>query len=211
MKMKFSTTTFIKKILLVCHVTTLSTASFVSLMSVPVKAQQICDSSNSASYGARPSETRRTVELPSIGIAIAIPENYRTMQLQDGAVQIVHPSTFDMIQCTAGGGRGGHGFYYERINSVEDDLTMDLREQATWLGGYSERSDGSRVPTATEVIPYEKDGLSGYIVASSFGYGASFLGIIPGQDSLLEVSAGCDCQVGVDAIEELLPYITLMD
>ena len=210
-KMRYSTTTLIKKISLVCQVATLFTVSFVALISVPVEAQQICDSSNSDSYGERPSEARRTVELPSVGVAVTIPENYRTMQLQDGSIQILHPSTFDMIQCTARGGRGGHGFYYERINSVEDDLTMDLREQATWLGGYSESSDGSRVPTATQVIPYEKNGLSGYIVASSFGYGASFLGTIPGQDLLLEVSAGCDCQVGIDAIAELLPYITLMD
>ena len=133
------------------------------------------------------------------------------MQLQSGAVRILHPSDFDMIQCIARGGRGGHGFYFETIDSVEDDLTMNLRQQAVLLTGYSQRSDGTKIPNATQVIPYEKDGLSGYIVANDFGYGASFLGTVSGHDSLLEVSAGCDCEVGVEAVMELLASVTVMD
>lgn len=190
---------------------TLFAVSSVTSVELPAKAQQLCDVSNSASYGERASETRRTVEMSNLGIAVAIPENYRTMRLQSGAVQILHPSDFDMRQCLVRGGRGGHGMYVETIEIVEDDLTIDLEEQATWLAGYRERADDSKVPTATQVIPYEKDGLSGYIVTSELGYSASFLGVIPGRDSLLKVSAGCDCEVGVDAITDLLPNITLLD
>ena len=202
---------FFKGSFLSYQLATLFAVSSVASIGLPAKAQQFCDASNSASYGERASETRRTVELSNLGVAVAIPENYRTMQLQSGAVRILHPSDFDMLQCLARGGQGGHGMYVETIEIVEDDLMMDLQEQATWLAGYSERANGSRIPAAAQVIPYEKDGLSGYIVASEIGYSASFLGVIPGRDSLLKVSAGCDCKVGVDAITDLLPNITLLD
>lgn len=202
---------FFKGSLLSCQLAALFAVSSIASMGLPAKAQQLCDASNSDSYGEQASETRRTVELSNLGVAVAIPENYRIMQLQSGAVQILHPSDFDMLQCLARGGRGGHGMYVETIEIVEDDSTMDLKEQATWLAGYSEGADGRRIPAATQVIPYEKDGLSGYIVANELGYSASFLGVIPGHDSLLEVSTGCDCEIGVDAITDLLPNITLLD
>lgn len=189
----------------------LCVANAVALMGMSAKAQQLCDSSRSPSYGEPASETRRTVELSGLGVTVAIPENYRTMKLQGGAVRILHPADFDMIQCTARGGQGGHGLYSEIIDLVADDQTMNLREQATWLAGYSQNRDGSRTPAATQIIPYEKDKLSGYIVTNEAGYSVSFLGAIPGRDSLLEVFAGCDCEVDVEAITELLSHITVMD
>lgn len=200
-----------KRSLLAWQLATLFVVSTVSFAGRPAKAQRVCDSSNSPSYAEKASETRRTVRLSRFGVAVAIPENYRTMQLQSGAVRIVHPADFDMLQCIARGGRGGHGMYSETIDLVADDLTMNLREQATWLAGYSENRDGSRTPAANQVIPYEKDRLSGYIVASEFGYSVSFLGAIPRRDLLLKVSAGCDCEVDVEAITELLSNITVTD
>ncbi len=211
MKMKPSVEIFCERGLLSWQLIALLIVSAVPLLELPAEAQEVCGSSNSPSYGDRASATRRTVELPDIGVAVAIPENYRTMQMQNGAVRILHPSAFDMLQCLARGGRGGHGIYSETIKLVEDDLTMNLREQATSLGGYNQGPDGRKMPTASQVIPYEKGGLSGYIVASEYGYGASFLGAIAGRDSLVEVSAGCDCQVGIDAITDLLPHITVLN
>ena len=208
-KLKPSGRIFLKRSLFAWPLAALFVASAVSSVGRPAKAQQSCDSSNSPSYAEPASETRRTVELSRFGVAVAIPENYRTMQLQSGTVRILHPANFDMLQCIARGGRGGHGLYSETIDLVDDDLTMSLREQATWLAGYSENRDGSRTPAATQVIPYEKDRLSGYIVASEFGYSVSFLGAIPGRDSLLKVSAGCDCEVDVEAVTELLSNITV--
>jgi hypothetical protein len=200
-----------RKGLFVWPLVALCVANGVALMGVTAKAQQLCDSSNSASYGERASETRRTVELSGLGVTVAIPENYRTMEMQSGAVRILHPADFEMLQCTARGGRGGHGFYSATIGLVGDDQTMNLREQATWLAGYSQNRDGSRTPIATQIIPYEKDKLSGYIVTSETGYSVSFLGAIAGRESLLEVSAGCDCEVDVEAVTELLFHITVTD
>ena len=64
----------------------------VASIGLPAKAQQQCDSSYSTSYGERASETLRTVELSNLGVAVAIPGNYRIIQLQSGTVQILHPS-----------------------------------------------------------------------------------------------------------------------
>ena len=209
LKMKPFSRILSKRSLFAWQLTALFVASAVISVGKPVKAQQLCDSSNSPSYTEPASETRRTVELSRFGIAVAIPENYRTMQLQNGSIKILHPADFDMLQCIARGGRGGHGFYSETIDLVADDLTMGLRDQATWLVGYSENRDGSRTPIATQIIPYEKDRLSGYVVADKIGYSVSFLGAIPGRDLLLQVSAGCDCEVDVEAVTELLSNITV--
>ncbi|MEL6554403.1 MAG: hypothetical protein AAFQ63_13185 [Cyanobacteria bacterium J06621_11] len=183
----------------------------VLFSSLPVKAQQFCSASDSPSYGEPPAEIRRTVELANLGVAVSIPENYRTIPLQNDAIQIVHPSIFDMLQCLGSGGQGGHGYYFETINLVEDDLTMDLEAQATWLAGYNERRDGTREPLANQIIPYENNEFSGYIVTNEQGYDVNFLGVIPGYDSLLEVSAQCDCQVDVAVMSKLLSDISVLD
>lgn len=157
------------------------------------------------------STTTRTLALQEWGIAVEIPENYRSMKLQNGAVMILHPDDFQMIQCIAQGGRGGHGFYSETIELVPDDLTMDLREQAIWMMGYGTNAEGDRVPIPHNIIPYQKGSISGYIVTSQSGYGVSFLGTIPNQSRLLQVSAACDCEVGIESVTDLLENITLLN
>ncbi|MFP4299104.1 MAG: hypothetical protein ACLFT0_14880 [Spirulinaceae cyanobacterium] len=140
-----------------------------------------------------------------------IPENYRAMELQNGAVMILHPDDFEMIQCIAQGGRGGHGFYSETIELVPDDLTMDLREQASRMMGYGTNAQGDRVPSSDRIIPYQKGPISGYIVTSQIGYAVSFLGTIPNQSRLLQVSASCDCEVDIESVTDLLESMTLLN
>lgn len=201
--------TLFKKSLLISQLATLFVINAVVHVT-SANAQQICGSSNSSSHGERPSETRRTVELADFSVAVSIPDNYRTMRLQNGAVHILHPSAFDMLQCSARGGRGGHGYYFESLESVKDDLTIDLEEQAIRLGGYNQgRNDGNF--STTQVIPYEQGKLKGYIVKGRAGFGVSFLGVIPRRNELLKASVGCDCQVEIEDLTELLSNITVMN
>ena len=171
-------------------------------------AQPICSTDGDYEQTA---STTRTLALREWGIAVEIPENYRSMKRQDGAVMILHPDDFDMIQCIAQGGRGGHGYYAETIELVPDDLSMDLREQARWTMGYGTNAQGDRVPVSERIIPYQKGRISGYIVTSQSGYGVSFLGTIPNQSRLLQVSASCDCDVDIESVTDLLESMTLLN
>lgn len=157
------------------------------------------------------SETSRVIELHNFGITIAIPSNYRTMRLQNGAVEILHPDDFAFIQCVSQGGAGARGYYSERIQKVDRNPSMSLREQAIWAVGYSENANGDRVPIATEVIEYRQNNLNGYIVTSEIGYSVVFLGSISGQSQLLEISAACDCPVEVEAVTDLLSRVQPLD
>ena len=170
----------------------------------PTVAQTLCQSDGEYEL---PSSTYRTVKLETIGISVDIPENYRAMKKQDGLVEILHPDDYEWIQCLVNGGEGGHGYYSESIHLVDDDLTMNLKEQAINLSGYSIDRNGNRRPIDSMVLTYRKNGISGYIVASSIGYSVSFLGTIPGQSKLLQVNASCDCHVEIEDLIQVLDKI----
>jgi hypothetical protein len=157
------------------------------------------------------SETLRTLELRDFGIAVGIPSNYRAMKLQNGDVDILHPDDYEMLQCVARGGAGARGYYSETIRLVAPDPTMSLRDQAIWAVGYGVEADGSRVPAYTQIIEYNQNGLSGYVVESLSEYGATFLGTYPGGQKLLEVTAGCDCPVEIEDVTRLLSNVTPLD
>ena len=57
------------------------------------------------------SSTYKTIELPSFGINVDIPSNSRTMLLQNGAIKILHPADYALIQCVARGEGYGRGHY----------------------------------------------------------------------------------------------------
>lgn len=145
----------------------------------------------------------RVVALPQFQLQVTIPSNYRAIARQSGAVEILHPDDFAMIQCVARGGLGGHGYYSETINLVPDNPTQTLREQARWAMGYQETPQG-RKAIASTVQPYDINGFSGFLVATDMGYSVTFLGRIPGDRRLLEVTAACDCPVGLEAVTDLL-------
>ncbi|NER79111.1 MAG: hypothetical protein F6K42_05930 [Leptolyngbya sp. SIO1D8] len=160
------------------------------------QSQQVCD--RSGRYEP-PAEVLRTIELPEFGVSVSIPANYRAMKLQDGSVQILHPKDFEWIECGVRGGisSGGSGYYFESLQQVLPDPNMSLREQAIEMMGGSD----------LEIIPYEQNGLEGYIVRSIYGYSVFFLGIVPNSDYLIQVSAGCDCEVDVEAVTDLLVQV----
>lgn len=158
-----------------------------------------------------PAETLRTVALPDFGIAVEIPSNYRTMKRQDGIVEILHPDDFEMLQCIAQGGLGASGYYSETIQLVEPDPSITLREQAIWSVGYGFDANGRRIPAYSQITEYNQNSLSGYIVQSISGYSVTFLGTYPGGSKLLDVTAGCDCDVDMQAVIDVLSNITALD
>lgn len=151
-----------------------------------------------------PEPTYRTIQLDDWGITVDIPHNYRAMKTQDGSVVILHPDDYQWIQCIVNGGSGGGGYYSESIRLVADEPSLNLREQAIQLFG--DRNN----PNANQIIPYKNDAISGYIVTYISDYSVSFLGTIPGQSQLLEVSANCDCPVEVKDVTEVLNRIRLL-
>lgn len=171
---------------------------------VQAQSSQLCETDGNYEPAA---EITRTVELPNFGISVEIPENYRAMKLQNSSVSILHPDDFEWLQCIARGGTGAHGYYSETIEQIQPNPSMSLREQATWTVGYAMNPDGSRRPIATDVTPYQHNGLNGYVVSSMSGYSAVFLGTSPNSDQLLRVSASCDCEVEAEAVTDLLAGI----
>lgn len=177
----------------------------------PVLAQspEICASNRAAES---PADTLRTVMLPDFNLTVDIPSNYRAIKLQNGSVEILHPADFEILQCVLRGGQSGQGYYSEIIRLVEPDPTLSLREQAIWSVGYQLDSEGDRVPAYAQLLPYEgTGGINGYLVESISGYSVTFLGHYNGSDQLLEVNAGCDCGVGIEAVQTVLNRITIFD
>ena len=154
------------------------------------------------------SETNRTVELPDFDITIEIPSNYRTMQGQDGSVQIVHPNYFEFFQCIAQGGivQGGSGamdYSVLTIQTVTRDLSMSPREQATWeITRYSQDRNSNSI--APEMIDYQHSNLDGYLVSSARGGIGYFLGYVPGRNQLLRISRDFN---SIEALMDLLESV----
>ena len=167
--------------------------------SVPFSAQaqpgQVCGGDGEFEP---PSDTTRVVELQQFDISVTIPENYRIMERQDGSVQILHPDTFEWIQCLQNGGIGSAGYYQETLQAIAPVATMTVREQlASML--YN--------PDAIAITPYEQNGVDGYIAYNQGNYSALFLGTIPGSDQLLRVLVACDCEIRLESLTELLAEI----
>lgn len=140
----------------------------------------------------------RTVRLENYGLEVDIPSNYRAMQREDGSVEILHPGDYEMLQCIAQGGYGFGGYYSESISQMQRDRSMTLKEQALTLSS----SWGIE-----QVIDYQDENLSGYILISSSGYSVSFLGQIIGREDIVGISVGCDCDVSVDDLKSIISRI----
>ena len=168
---------------------------------------QICETDDNFEEAA---QTSRTLELSQFGISVDIPSNYRAMARQNGTVEILHPDDYKIFQCLVNGGSAGSGYYSETIRLVEDDLTMNLAQQAIWSSGYSIDANGNHSPISDQIIPYQNNGISGYIVTTSSGYSVTFLGTISNEEKLLEVNASCDCNVIIDDLTNILNTIELL-
>lgn len=132
-----------------------------------------------------PTNTTKTVEFKKFGIRIKIPSNYRTMLLNDGAVEIIDPAMFELFRCQARGGKVlfARGYAPFRIRLVPNPQNLPPLVLAQTLRGYEGR-----------VYTYNLDGTKVVIVESesTFSVGAWFT--IPGINGVVEMEASCDCE-----------------
>jgi len=153
----------------------------------------------------QPSQILRTVQLPTLGITVDIPSNYRMVQFQDGRIEILNPGEFKLFQCIAKyGPQGliGGGRYSESFRSLTQTEALLLVK--------TYRNNGNRV------LQHNTSNLEGFIVTSQDGYGVSFVGTLPegsrrGRMSYFQVSLYCDCPLEVSDLLNLLNRIKPMN
>ncbi len=151
-----------------------------------------------------PAKSLRTVQLPTLGITVEIPRNFRMVQFQDGRIEIVNPGEFKFLECIAKYGRTGlrgGGRYAQSFKPLTQSEAILLVE--------TQRKNGNNISQ------YSKGDLNGFIVSSQIGYSASFIGVVPdrtrlGRMSHFEVVISCDCPVEVSELMELLIRIKPM-
>jgi hypothetical protein len=143
------------------------------------------------------SDTTRTVKIPEFGIEVDIPENYRTLKRQSGAIEILHPDDYQFITCIVSGGEGlGHGYYSDYIAVVEFGAAADRIRQM--------------VANGADVTPYNQGVFSGRIIATPARRGianASFLGTIGESDRLFNIYPSCDCDTNTADLTRLMARI----
>lgn len=140
-------------------------------------------------------------------IEFEIPQNYRTMKLQNGSTIILHPSDFDLLQCTARGGRGGRGYASQTIQLINIDKSINLKNQAILEATGKTGNLDENLSNVESVFKFQNDKMSGYVVVPKLKYSAIFLGVVPGKDKALKVVAGCDCEVDTNSFLRLLSTI----
>jgi hypothetical protein len=165
---------------------------------VPPRSQRQCEDS-----GYEPAATTtRTVEIPEFGIEVDIPENYRTMKRQSGAIEILHPNDYQFISCIMAGGEGlGHGYYSEYIEVLDADEMAEKIQQLT-ENNWDRRE-------------FRQGDFSGYMFTATYPRnpvrnGAMFLGKLAGNDRLFSISPSCDCDTEESQVTRLLANIRLL-
>ena len=147
------------------------------------------------------SSTNRTVSLPQFGIAIDIPDNYRTMLRNDGSVAILDPTVYELLKCIANGGSApGMGFSSELIELIPNPSELPILELA------------SQYQSGDSVSLHHLQGLEGYILAN--GFSASYWVEIPGINGVVVFSDYCDCGAdineNIEFMQELLGKVSLL-
>ncbi len=169
-------------------------------LSPPASAQTDCSLYDRE---VKPSPTQRTVELKQFGISIKIPSNYRTMLLRDGSVHVLNPADYDVFSCVVKGGRGGSGWYSQRVKSVPNPERLPLKSLITQSG------------TNSKIQPYKLLGLTGFLEGADSDndreYEASFWVEIPGIDQVVVIGVGCDCPVNTKDVTTFLQGVSLLN
>lgn len=157
-----------------------------------------------------PSEEMRELTLEQFGISVMIPENYRAILLNNGAVQIVDPGTYNLIRCEAMGGDPlgrGYSELLIRGESRPDDMSLEdlVRDDV-----YSEIPGNVPQRMNSCISPYPFADQQGYLVQTPTQRHAEFwMQPNVGSDvTVLETS--CDCQGMVERLIEVLDRTTLL-
>jgi hypothetical protein len=145
----------------------------------------------------------KTVELKKFGVKIQIPKNHRTLLSNKGEVWILNPVDYDLLACFARGGKGGgRGMYYSFVKS-HPNRGVDLKSFVRGLYGAN-----------SSIEPYSLSGLTGLLVEESPLHrgliSSSFFIQIPGIQNIVEIGAGCDCDVKAKNIKGFLTSVSLL-
>ncbi|HEY9880054.1 MAG TPA: hypothetical protein V6D29_16485 [Leptolyngbyaceae cyanobacterium] len=139
-------------------------------------------------------ETTRILELPQFGLSLAIPENFRAILRNNGAVEIVNPGTYQVLHCVAEGGRAlGRGYSSVIVRSQPKADNINLRqfvENTTRLNG--------------DITPYSWQGQQGYLVRALADQSAQFWFASNSQSEVVVISSGCDCRGMLDQLLAVL-------
>ena len=144
------------------------------------------------------SSTLRSVELPDFGIKVDIPSNYRTMKRQDDSVLILNPKDYEFLQCMAsprGSQRDARGLYSEQIQLITREAAAQTLQNLS---------------TESEFLEYKQGKLSGYLITTSRRSSTMFVGSVSGSEKFLLISVGCDCEVNVQDLSNLLGRISIL-
>lgn len=151
------------------------------------------------------SKQYKKVRIEEENIEFQIPQNYRTMKLQDGSTVILHPSDFDFLQCMARGGRGGRGYRSQSIQIIDRNELTILEKNI--LSSDKKRVLDENLSGIASFFAFKTESVSGYVVLTELKYSAYFLGIIPGSNKILKIVDGCDCEVNMNDFIRLLSTV----
>lgn len=152
-------------------------------------------------HAVAPSVKKRTVKLKQFGLKVDIPDNFRTLLRNNGEVWILNPVDYDLITCSARGGRGGRGLYYQFVKRIPNPKNLSLK--AFVLNKYKANAS---------IRPYKFSHLNGLLVESpgqAFGSSSFFLKT-PTIENIIEISAGCDCDIKAKDVIIFLKTISLL-
>lgn len=148
-----------------------------------------------------PSTQTRTVALKQFGIKIQIPENYKTLLRNDGSVMILNPVDYDLIACTTRGGYGGRGFYHSFVKSIPNPKNLPLESFAR-----------SQYKSDSFIELYKSSDLQRVLVdipSPAFRSSAFFVKI-PGLQNIVQIGAGCDCDISPADVKRFLQTVSLL-
>ncbi len=135
------------------------------------------------------SEELRSLELPQFGVAIAIPENFKTRTLPDSTVEVLDPGTFEVLRCVEQGGRAiaPRGTYSFRISSRPNPAGLTLSEFLQQQGEIDPSAQSGRVGHIPVLITRPEPG---YTVRAWFN--------APNLPAVIVLTESCDCELEYD-------------
>jgi hypothetical protein len=157
-----------------------------------------------------PSDEMRELTLEQFGISVMIPENYRAILLNNGAVQIVDPGTYNLIRCEAMGGDPlgrGYSELLIRSESLPDDMSLEDRVRDDV---YSEVPSNIPQRVNSCISPYPFADQQGYLVQTPTQRHAEFWLQPEAGPDVTVIETNCDCQGMVERLIEVLGRTTLL-
>jgi hypothetical protein len=142
------------------------------------------------------SSATRTLKLDKFGIQIKIPTNYRSVLLNDGSVAVLDPGSYEAVRCAA-----PHGFQGFYIKLLPNNENLSLEEIATT--NYSSHNDSPiRLQNYTTF-----NSTQALLIDFQGGLGSYGIFNVPGK-GVVEMSAGCDCDV---TVQDVIPYLDTVE